>query len=102
MGEKVVTAKVWQVDPDKHPRRNYSKDKTLIGFVVSKKIHKSAVKRNRIKRQMREVVRLLIKDGKIKNGFMVSVMAKPQILEAEYKDIEKSVVNVLKRARVLL
>ena len=34
---------------------------TKIGFVVSKKIHKRAVKRNRIKRLMRESVRLYIK-----------------------------------------
>ena len=34
---------------------------TKIGFVVSKKIHKRAVKRNRIKRLMRESLRLYIK-----------------------------------------
>ncbi len=34
---------------------------TKIGFVVSKKNHKRAVKRNRMKRLMREAVRLYIK-----------------------------------------
>ncbi|MCQ2739883.1 MAG: ribonuclease P protein component [bacterium] len=35
---------------------------TKIGFVVSKKVHKRAVKRNRLKRLMRESVRLYIKE----------------------------------------
>ena len=36
-----------------------------IAFVVSKKIHKRAVVRNRIKRLMREYVRIAIKGNKI-------------------------------------
>ena len=36
---------------------------TRVGFVVSKKVHKRAVKRNRIKRLLREVIRLMYKSN---------------------------------------
>ena len=38
--------------------RPNNEDKTRVGFTVSKKISKSAVVRNRLRRQMREIVRL--------------------------------------------
>src|SRR3990167_3216498 len=76
----LANAKVWQIQPEKYPRRKYTMNELLIGFVVSTKISKSAVKRNRVKRQMREVVRLLLKEGKIKAGYMMALMAKPVII----------------------
>lgn len=101
VGSNLVTAKVWKIETEKFPRRLYSTNDLKIGFVVSTKISKSAVKRNRVKRQMREVVRLLLKDGKLKTGFMIAIMAKKEILEKEYKEIEMSVVDILKKSRIL-
>lgn len=102
VGDEFVTAKVWKIDPDKYPRRNYGIDDLKIGFVVSVKVSKSAVKRNRIKRKMREAVRLLLKENKLKPGFMMAIMAKPNALGIEYAEIEKSVVDILRRAMVLI
>lgn len=101
VGGSLLTAKVWRIEPEKYPRRGYTREDLKIGFVVSTKVSKSAVKRNRVKRQMREVVRLLLKEGKVKCGFMIAIMAKPEIMGKEYEEIERSVVELLRRARVI-
>ncbi len=102
VGADLVTAKVWKIDSEKYPRRKYSVEDLKIGFVVGLKVSKSAVKRNRLKRQMREVVRLLLKEEKIKKGFMVAVIAKKEMIGKEYEDIEKNILHVLKRAKLLV
>ena len=96
----LLQAKIWQIEPGKYPRRQYSIEDLKIGFVVSTKIAKRAVARNRLKRQMREVVRLLLKDNKLNTGFMILFMAKKECTGKEYGEIEKSVVEVLKKAGV--
>ncbi len=66
------------------------------------KVHKSAVKRNRVRRQVREALRLLLKDGVIKNGYYILVVAKKDILTKEYADISQEVKVLLSKARVLV
>lgn len=102
VGGALVTAKVWHIMPEKFSKRGYSKDDLKIGFVVGKKVSKSAVKRNRVKRQMREVVRLLVKEEKIRRGNMIIIMAKPDVLGKTYQEIEESTIDVLRRGRVLV
>jgi ribonuclease P protein component len=101
VGGDLAMMKVWKINEEKFPNREYKKDDLKIAFVVSTKVHKSAVKRNRLKRQMREVVRLLIKDNKVKSGFMVAIMAKKEMLGKEYSDIEKSLTQLLERAKLI-
>ena len=101
VGGALTSMKVWHISPEKYPKRKYTRDMLKIGFVVGKKVHKSAVKRNRAKRQMREVVRLLLKNNNIRVGRMIIFMAKPSILEASYLDIEQDMTAILKKAKLM-
>ena len=71
---------------------------TKIGFVVSKKIHKRAVKRNRIKRLMRESVRLYIKNTQnLDNCKPMSLIfvASSKLLDKKFSDINYAVTKLL-------
>ena len=59
---------------------------TKFGFVVSKKFNKRAVKRNRIKRLLRESVRLAIKENKLGNlDKYMSFVILPKVVEDCHK-----------------
>jgi len=75
-------------------------DKLLIGFIVSTKVSKKAVVRNKIKRRLREIFRLLIKDKKIKTGFEIVVIAKPKAAEAGFKELEKEINNLMMKSNI--
>lgn len=100
-GGAVVTLLVWPIDIIAFPKRLYTKDMCKIGFVVSKKVSKSAVKRNRVKRQMREVIRLYLKQEKLKEGVFLLVQAKPIVLDNSYQNIALDIERLLHRAKLL-
>lgn len=69
-----------------------------IGFVVSKKVHKRAVKRNRIKRLMRESCRLLIKDNKIPNKYISLIFsASSRLVDKNFEQINSSVKKLAEK-----
>ena len=72
-------------------------EETRFGFVVSKKIHKRAVKRNYIKRRAREVIRRVLKSGYEFNFKSIIVMARIGALDKSYKQIEDSILNLIKK-----
>ena len=69
------------------------------GFIVSKKISKKAVVRNKIKRQLREIIRKEIKN--YQKGFDVAVIALPGIALKDFKEIAQALESVLKKIKIL-
>jgi ribonuclease P protein component len=72
-----------------------------LAFSVGLKVDKRAVVRNRAKRQLREVIRLIIKDGRLKTGYYLMFVAKPTIKDKNYAEISQEVELLLRRASVL-
>ncbi len=78
-------------------KKSESINNPKIGFVVSKKTHKRAVKRNRLKRLMRESVRLIIKDNfDFKNVQSIIFVGKTQALGKSFDEIDNSIKLLLK------
>jgi ribonuclease P protein component len=71
-------------------------NKSRFAIMVGTKISKSAVKRNCIRRQVSEILRL--NKEKIKVGYDFTFIARPEALGASYQEIEKRILGGLEKA----
>ncbi len=67
------------------------------GISVSKRVG-TAVVRNRVKRRLREILRLT----RLIPGWDIILIARSPAAEADYKQLEKSACNVLSKARLIV
>lgn len=68
------------------------------GLVISTKVAKKAVARNRLRRQIRAILRAHLTD--IKPGFDVVLIAKPSLLDLSYQELEETIVDLFKKAKL--
>ena len=81
-------------------RKKTEETPTKVGFVVSKKVHKRAVRRNRLKRLMRESYRLLLKDnqpGTSQQHLSLIFVGSTRALNKDFTDIKGHIKKLLER-----
>ncbi len=74
---------------------------TRFGFAVGKKIG-GAVVRNKVKRRLREHMRLMWQAGQIRPGADVVVIARDKASGASYATLSRALDDLLKRGGLLL
>lgn len=71
------------------PRTQYGKKGIFLGVVASTKLHKSAVKRNRMRRRCREAFRLTIRDEKTLPTYQMIINPKKSSMECKFGELEE-------------
>ena len=77
---------------------NKEDERLNISFVTKKKIG-NAVKRNKIKRRLRNIINDAVKKISIKFNYSYLVIAKPTMLNNEYTNIKETIIQNFKKIK---
>jgi len=69
------------------------------GFLISKKVLKKAVQRNKLKRRLREILREKVE--KIKDGIRVVFIALPGLEKKNFKELKEIFEKLLKKSKII-
>ena len=72
---------------------------TMVGFIISTKINKLAVNRNRLKRQLKASLYSELK--RLKPNLQLVFLAKHPLKKASFKEIKTALKNLLKQAKFI-
>jgi ribonuclease P protein component len=75
------------------------KKESRLNIILNTKVDKRAVVRNKIKRQIREVFRLLLVEMKKNKDVLIVVL--PSSKNLEYKDIEKDLKRLFNKLKII-
>ncbi len=78
--------------------KNKNNKKLNISFVAKRKLG-NAVKRNKIKRRLKNIINYIEKKIDMKFNYSYLVIAKPTMLNNEYKNIKETLFQSLKEIR---
>ncbi len=77
---------------------NKNNKKLNISFVTKKKIG-NAIKRNKIKRRLRSIINDAVKKISIKLNYSYLVIAKPTMLNNDFKNIKETLIQSFKKIK---
>ena len=76
------------------------KDITRVGVVAGIAISKKAVVRNRVRRQLQEIVRLFLKERELKKGFDIMVRPDARAIGRSYNELRNMLGNIFEKIGV--
>lgn len=85
----------WLPGPPRHPAVRRDAEGIYVGTLASSKLHKSAVKRNRMRRRCREALRITLKTIEKAPTTQLLIAPRSSSLDTPFMDIQRDIQSFL-------